>query len=103
MSGRTLLIPLLLTAAISLGNGCATNPVSGTPDVVFMSEASEINIGQENDPKVREKFGVYDHAELQAYVNRIGQKLATQSHRPSLVYHFTVLDSPEVNAFALPG
>ena len=100
----SLLIPFLPVMVLAGGiAGCATNPASGTPDLVFMSEASEINIGQENDPKIREKFGVYDNAELQAYINRVGQKLATQGDRPNLVYHFTVLDSPEVNAFALPG
>jgi len=98
------LIPFLSVMVLAGGiAGCATNPASGTHDLVFMSEASEINIGQENDPKVREKFGVYDNAELQAYINRVGQKLAAQSDRPNLVYHFTVLDSTEVNAFALPG
>lgn len=98
------LIPLLLAAAAaSFTSGCATNPVTGTPDVVFMKESTEINIGRENDPNIRKKYGVYDHAELQAYVDHIGQKLAAQSHRPSLEYHFIVLDSPEVNAFALPG
>lgn len=99
-----LLIPLLLVLVLT-GNiaGCATNPVSGTPDLVLMSESSEINMGAENDPKIREKFGVYNNAELRAYINQVGQKLAAQSDRPNLVYHFTVLDSPEVNAFALPG
>lgn len=98
------LIPFLSVMVLAGGiAGCATNPASGTHDLVFMSEASEINIGQENDPKIREKFGVYDNAELQAYINRVGQKLAAQSDRPNLAYHFTVLDSTEVNAFALPG
>ena len=99
-----LLIPFLLTMVVAGGvAGCAINPVSGTPDVVFMSESSEVNIGTENDAKVRERYGVYDNPELQAYVQRIGQQLAVHSHRPGLTYHFTVLDSPEVNAFALPG
>jgi predicted Zn-dependent protease len=40
---------------------------------------------------------------LQAYVNDIGQRLAKQSHRSTLKWTFTVLDSPEINAFALPG
>ncbi|MFX4454828.1 M48 family metalloprotease, partial [Acinetobacter baumannii] len=40
---------------------------------------------------------------VQAYVNTLGQKLAAQSHRANLTWTFTVLDSPEVNAFALPG
>jgi predicted Zn-dependent protease len=99
-----LLIPFLLTMVVAGGSaGCAMNPVSGTPDVVFLSEASEINLGSTNDPKVRDRYGVYDNTELQAYVQRIGQSLAKHSHRPGLAYHFIVLDSPEVNAFALPG
>src|SRR5512139_601447 len=98
------LIPLLLTAVMAgAGTGCAMNPVSGTPDLVFMSESSEVNIGSTNDAKIREKYGVYDNPELQAYVQQVGQKLAEQSHRKNLGYHFTVLDSEEVNAFALPG
>lgn len=40
---------------------------------------------------------------LQAYVDGVGQRLAAQSHRANLKWTFTVLDSPEVNAFALPG
>jgi predicted Zn-dependent protease len=98
------LILLLLTVVMAGGGtGCAMNPVSGTPDLVLMSEPSEVNIGSTNDAKIREKYSVHNKPELQAYVDRIGQKLAAQSHRPTLKYHFTVLDSPEVNAFALPG
>ena len=41
--------------------------------------------------------------ELQAYVEKIGQKLAVAGHRGHLEYTFTLLDSPQVNAFALPG
>jgi predicted Zn-dependent protease len=40
---------------------------------------------------------------LQRYVNEVGQRLAQKSHRGNLEYHFTVVDSPEINAFALPG
>lgn len=40
---------------------------------------------------------------MQAYVNEVGQRLAKQSHRSNLPWHFTVVDSPEINAFALLG
>ena len=46
---------------------------------------------------------MYNDPELQKYVNDIGQRLARKSHRPDLPFTFTLLDSPEVNAFALPG
>lgn len=98
------LLPIALLFAIVLaGHGCATNPVTGEQDVVLMSEAEEIALGRKNDAEVRKQYGVYDDARLQAYVNRVGQQLAARSHRPRLQYRFTVLDSPEVNAFALPG
>lgn len=82
---------------------CATNPVTGGRDVVLLSEQQEISLGKQNDPKIRQEYGVYDDAALQAYVQRIGERLGAQSHRPQLVYRFTVLDSDQVNAFALPG
>lgn len=60
-------------------------------------------MGRSADAEVRKQYHVYDSPELQEYVNQVGQKLARNSHRPNLSYHYTVLDSTEVNAFALPG
>ena len=97
---KPILILFLMLAALS---GCATNPVSGRQDFVMMSESDEIAMGRQSDMQVRKQYGVYDDPPLQAYVDRVGQRLAKNSHRPNLEYHFTVLDSPEVNAFALPG
>ena len=94
----------LLTAGAMLGLGsCASNPVTGGADFVLMSESQEIQLGRANDPKIRSQFGVYDDAKLQAYVQQVGSRVAERSHRPQLVYRFTVLDAPDVNAFALPG
>lgn len=94
------LIVLLLATGI---HGCTTNPVSGKKQPSLMSEEREIATGRKFDPKIRKQYGVYDDPELQAYVTQIGKHLAARSHRPNLVYRFTVLDSPQVNAFALPG
>jgi predicted Zn-dependent protease len=82
---------------------CATNPVTGQRELSLMSEAQEIQTGQQLDAEVRRQMGVYGDAELQRYVNDIGQRLARGSHRPNLPWHFTVVDQPAVNAFALPG
>ncbi|MDD5058713.1 MAG: M48 family metalloprotease [Sideroxydans sp.] len=95
---------LLLAACFALTfSGCAQNPVSGGQDFVMMSESQEIAMGRNADIDVRKQYKVYDNPALQKYVNDVGQKIARQSHRPNLNYHFTVLDSPEINAFALPG
>lgn len=83
--------------------GCAQNPVSGREDFVMMSEAQEISLGRKANADVFKQYKKYDSPALQDYVDSVGQKIAQHSHRPNLHYHFTVLDSPEVNAFALPG
>jgi predicted Zn-dependent protease len=89
-------------AALALA-GCAQNPVTGQQDFVMMSEAQEISLGRQADADVRKQYKVYPNHTLQTYVDRVGQDLAKHSHRNNLRYRFTVLDSPEINAFALPG
>jgi predicted Zn-dependent protease len=88
---------LVLTAA------CATNPATGKRQFSLMSEEQEIQIGQHQDAQTRREMGVYDDDALQGYVTGVGLKLAEVSERPSLPWHFTVVDVPAINAFALPG
>ncbi|MBU3693769.1 MAG: peptidase M48 Ste24p [Rhodocyclaceae bacterium] len=98
------LTALTLGAAALFGLGsCAVNPVSGKQQFNLMSESQEVQTGRQGDAEVRRQYGVYDDAALQARVGEIGRGLAEHSHRPNLPYRFTVLDSTEVNAFALPG
>jgi predicted Zn-dependent protease len=99
---RNLIILLLAVTALAL-SGCAANPVTGSQDFVMMSESQEIALGRSTDAEVRKQYKVYANPALQSYVNRVGQKIAIHSHRPNIHYTFTVLDSPEINAFALPG
>lgn len=96
------LIPLLAAALLA---ACAsvTNPVTGQRELTVMDEKSEIAEGAKAHEDVLEEYGVVDDPALQAYVSGVGQKLAASSHRAHLKWSFTVLDSPQVNAFALPG
>jgi len=68
-----------------------------------MDEAQEIALGRKEHQAVLQEMPPYADAQVQAYVNALGQKLARQSHRSELQWTFTVLDSPDINAFALPG
>ena len=92
---------LLLAAAATAA--CATNPVTGDRELVFMSEQREIELGRESDAVIRSEMGAYDDPALQEYVEEVAYALAAVSHRPELPWTFTVVDSPVVNAFALPG
>ena len=101
----TRLLPVILLLPLLGGQlvGCATNPVSGNPEMVLMSEEKEIALGRQLHPRVIAEFGVYPDPEMQAYVNEIGQRLAANSERAHLEWTFTVLDDDMVNAFAMPG
>ncbi len=95
-------IVVVLSGALLLTH-CAQNPVSGGKDFVLMSEQQEAQQGAQAHKEVLQEYGAVNDPELQAYVSRIGKSLAAKSHRANLDWHFTVVDSPQVNAFALPG
>jgi predicted Zn-dependent protease len=98
MSRSTRLILLAAFAA-----GCATNPVTGRSELALVSEAQEIQMGQEYAEQVKASIGLYDDPALQAYVAQLGRRLAAGSERPNLPWQFHVVDDAAVNAFALPG
>lgn len=95
----------LTGALLFLGfvTGCAQNPVTGGQDFVMFSENKELEMGRTYHPQIIKEYGLYEDEALQSYVQNVGEKLAVVSHRDDLVYRFTVLDSPVINAFALPG
>jgi len=84
-------------------NSCAINPVTGKREINLLSQKDEIVLGKQSDPAIIAQYGLYDDAKLGAFLNEMGQKMAGISHRPNLQFHFRVLDSPVINAFALPG
>jgi predicted Zn-dependent protease len=94
---------LLFTATVLLVISCAVNPVTGKKQIMLMSEAQEIQLGLTYDPQVMATFGPYPDNTLQNFVQEKGVELGKISHRPNLEYHVKVVDSPVVNAFAVPG
>jgi predicted Zn-dependent protease len=94
----TLLIALMVA-------GCSINPATGDRQfVALMSPAEEIRVGYEEHRKIVEAYGIRAEDDpLHIYVDNIGQRLAVYTERPEITYKFFVLDSPMVNAFALPG
>lgn len=88
---------LLIAAA------CAVNPVTGKRELSLISEQHEISLGKETDVEIKGQYGIYNDPSLIEYVSRVGQTLTPYTHRPHLTYHFAILDTPVVNAFAVPG
>ena len=92
-----------LAASVALFDMCAVNPVTGKKQVVLMSEAQEIEMGKSADPEIIAQYGLYEDKTLQDFINQKGKEMAAVSHRPNLDYHFRIVDSDILNAFAIPG
>jgi predicted Zn-dependent protease len=103
MTIRALALLLLLVSPGLVG--CAINPATGSRAFTgFMGPEDEAELGREQNPAVIRAFGgIYGDQAVRDYVARVGQALARTTELPDLGFTFTVLDSPVINAFALPG
>jgi len=68
-----------------------------------LSEEEEIKLGQQEHLKITSRYGVYRDKDLQEYITMVGKRVAKESTRPDLEFHFTILNDDIINAFALPG
>ncbi len=102
------LIAGLLVTACSIQQSAIT----GDKRAYGYSWEQEIQIGKEVDQEIQQHFGLYDNDALQKYVDKLGQEMLAVSHMQredtpvrykGTEFYFRLLDSPVVNAFALPG
>ena len=99
-----LILPMMcLLIFLPVINSCAVNPATGSANLVLMSENREKEIGLEEHNKVLDSMTLFEDEKLLNYVREVGNRVARVSHRPDLEYQFHIIDSPEINAFALPG
>ena len=67
------------------------------------SEAEEVAIGRQVAGNILGASPLVKDHKLQQYVNQVGRWITTQSERPDLAWHFGVIESEDINAFAAPG
>jgi len=69
----------------------------------LFSEEEELQLGMAFSEEVEGEYPVLKDQSITDYVSEMGQNLARHSKRPDIPYHFKVVDTKTVNAFALPG
>jgi predicted Zn-dependent protease len=104
---RYISVAVMAVVVVTLLPGCCTDPVNGESYLCLanMSEADEIALGQQYAPTFRaESGGAYPDPELHATLEDIViNKMAKKSHRGQLPWEFTILNTSDINAFAVPG
>lgn len=93
---------LLVLIAFAVLESCSVNPVTGKRQLAI-SEQQELQMGAQYDPQITAQYGLYPDDELQQFITQRGKEMAAISERPNLPWSFKVVDSPVVNAFAVPG
>ncbi|MBN8522027.1 MAG: M48 family metalloprotease [Alphaproteobacteria bacterium] len=84
--------------------GCSTNPATGEQQFTALLPASqEASVGAQEHQKVEKAFGGFISGPVANYVADIGRRVAANTERSDVQYKFYVIDSPDVNAFAIPG
>lgn len=111
---RHLHVAVIVMLLVTTVAGCVVqrNPVTGERRAYGWAWSQERQLGLQADGEIATQFGIYDDAEVQAYVEAVAERVLAESHmrRPDAEaqfretpFTFRVLDSPVVNAFALPG
>ncbi len=102
---RRLFAASALLASLTVLSGCETAPATGESFFTGgLTKDKEAALGAQQHEKIVKQFGgIYDDPEISRYITSLGNLLAKTSETPDQKFTFTVLDSPVVNAFALPG
>lgn len=88
--------------------GCTTNAATGESRflVGYLSTSQQIALGEDAQPQLTQEYGgTVPAPAINAYVEQVGMRMVphTEADNPNLPWEFTLLDSPVINAFALPG
>ena len=87
---------------VALG-GCATEPVTGRKQLILLTPAEEVQLGLSEFEKLKKEVPRSKDAAAQALVERVGRRIAAVADLPGAQWEFVLFESPEPNAFCLPG
>ncbi len=102
--GRIYVLPLLFVLTLfSFACGVVRTSPFGETSLILIPTSQEVALGREAAQEVESHSKMCKDPVINSYVNWVGQKIAAVSGRYDITYHYKVIDSPELNAFSLPG
>src|SRR5688572_17643918 len=94
---------IILAIALSLVAGIAEGQTKVNPGWNMFSAQQDVEIGAQSAQEAERQLPILRDADVEGYINRIGQKLAANAGGPQFQYRFRVVNASDINAFALPG
>jgi predicted Zn-dependent protease len=83
--------------------GAAALTTTGLSGCASVSPQQEVQMGQQYAAEINKQLPIVRDPEINRYINVLGDSLARTTSRADLDWQFYIVDSPEVNAFAVPG
>ena len=93
----------LATGAAAVLFSCTTTGPGGQQAFILISTDQEVAIGLQMDQQLRQTEKILPDTMWQNYMNSVGQRIVAVSDRKDLTFHFAVIESDQINAFATPG
>jgi len=94
---------IALVTVLMLSAGIAGAQTKIKPGFNLFSPQDDVNVGQQSAAAAEQQLPILNDAQTNAYLNRIGQRLAANAGGPQFQYRFRVVNAADINAFALPG
>ncbi len=94
---------IALVVGCLLAVGCATVPETGRTQINFISPAYEFSLGKAVFADVKRQYTASRDTNAIAMVTKVGRRIASVANLPRAEWEFVLFESPEVNAFCLPG
>ena len=83
--------------------GCTTTPVSNRSALILIPFSQEVSLGRQAFADILKKEKLSDNKRLKQIIQRVGRRLARETSMADLDWEFKLIDSDQMNAFALPG
>src|SRR6059058_1609780 len=94
---------IALVTVLMLSIGIADAQTKIKPGFNLFSPQDDVEVGQQSAVEAEQQLPLLNDAQVNSYVNQIGQRLAANAGGPQFQYRFRVVNQADINAFALPG
>jgi Zn-dependent protease with chaperone function len=102
-TARTSIVALFLGTLATVAAGAAVAQTQFKPGFNLFSPAQDQEIGRQSAQAAERELPILRDQSIEAYVDRIGERLAAVAPGAEYPYQFKVVNASDINAFALPG
>ncbi len=94
------IIPIILAFFL---NACTSTLYTDRSQIMLLDAQQEIALGEQNAKQILKNAKISNDNVLIQMIQRVGSRIAKGADRPDFQWEFYLLESPQINAFCLPG